>query len=628
MSSDHPTKDHDHFKDGLRSTLKAIAQKKDVDINFLETENVLTSTLTERRFRNTSQIALHKTEALSVKNKALSRAHTDSEALRIAYHDKKQHAVNLPSDDKAARLFDALEQARFEALGALQFKGIASNRSRALENLSALRGLDNIENREDVSDADALYMLAYSKFASTELPQNAQKVAKLWEPWIDSHMGKDGLQDLSEKLGNQTDFAQSAREALIKLGYLQVQDTQSLDTENEDADSSNENDEADSAPEEDQQESQSSQQDDMVDDGGQEDSEDTAEQTQTGDLEENEAQDTEETGQRQDTTQETQRREENGLAENKLGTSYQIYTTQFDEIVRASDLADPSELVRLRRLLDKQLTSMQSVISKLANRLQRQLMARQMRHWEFDLEEGVLDSSRLARIVANPYVPLTFKQERETEFKDTVVTLMLDNSGSMRGRPITISALCADILARTLERCKVKVEILGYTTRAWKGGQSRDVWLQNGRPPTPGRLNDVRHIIYKSADQPWRRSKNNLALMLKEGLLKENIDGEALVWGYNRLARRGEARKIMIVISDGAPVDDSTLSVNPSNILETDLKQVINWIETRSDIQLGAIGIGHDVTRHYKNAIKITNAEDLGNALIHHLETLFNVKNT
>ena len=302
---------------------------------------------------------------------------------------------------------------------------------------------------------------------------------------------------------------------------------------------------------------------------------------------------------------------------------YYVYTSQFDETVPAEELAEPEELDRLRTMLDQQLAHLQSVITKLANRLQRKLMAQQTRSWLFDLDEGILDSARLARIVANPTVPLSFKQERQTEFRDTIVTLLIDNSGSMRGRPIAIAAMCTDILARTLERCGVKVEILGFTTRAWKGGKSRDAWIQAGRPPLPGRLNDLRHIIYKSADTPWRRTRKNLGLMLKEGLLKENIDGEALVWAHNRLAARPEQRKILMVISDGAPVDDSTLSVNPSNILELDLRHVIAWIESVSDVELTAIGIGHDVTRYYKRAVTIADADELASALTTRLTELF-----
>ena len=310
---------------------------------------------------------------------------------------------------------------------------------------------------------------------------------------------------------------------------------------------------------------------------------------------------------------------------NGPGTTYAIYTTEFDEVIKAEDLADEDELTRLRGLLDKQLIPMQHLVVKLANRLQRKLLAKQRRAWQFDLEEGYLDSSRLARVVANPTVPLSFKQEKESEFKDTVVTILLDNSGSMRGRPITTAAMCADILARTLERCSIKVEILGFTTKTWKGGKARDLWIANGRPPTPGRLNDLRHIIYKSADTPYRRTRRNLGLMLKEGLLKENIDGEALTWAYNRLAQRGEARKIMMVISDGAPVDDSTLSVNPANVLEHDLRHVINWIEMIGKVDLTAIGIGHDVTRYYSNAITIADVTELGVALVDNLTSLFDV---
>lgn len=617
MKSDEDQHRLDNFKEGLRASVKALSGQKDIDVRFRSTEILNPPKLSERRYRTTPEVSLIKQAALSTENRIAARAQADSESLHLQYHDQKTHLSNLPGDDTAARIFDALEQARYEALGAKSYAGVKKNFS----DMNAFRcdkqGFQNIGSREEASPAEAIYTLAYHSFSNCPLPENAQKLEAEWTPWIKAQLGDEGLESLSSLLTDQKAFASKSKQVLQKLGYMIASEAEDTDS---DAGSDNETDEPDDGDadlDEGENEQQAKSPEDMPADSS-EDSQEENFQTEDAETE-------------PDENASVQSHDKDNVTQpyiisntdSKLKTSYQIYTTQFDEIVKAQDLADPYELTRLRALLDKQLTSMQSVVAKLANRLQRKLMAKQQRSWEFDLEEGTLDPARLARIVANPYVPLTFKQERETDFKDTVVTILLDNSGSMRGRPITISALCADILARTLERCQIKTEILGYTTRAWKGGQSRDLWVKNGRPINPGRLNDIRHIIYKSADQPWRRSRNNLALMLKEGLLKENIDGEALVWAYNRLARRGEQRKIMIVISDGAPVDDSTLSVNPSHILEIDLKQVVNWIEKRSDIQLAAIGIGHDVTRHYSRAIKISDADDLGNALIEQLEDLF-----
>ncbi len=620
MSEKSEQHDLDNFKEGLRASVRALSGKKDTELRFRSTETPYPPKLSERRYRTAPEVALIKTATLSSENKALARAQADSESLHLHYHNKKTHLSNLPAEDTAARLFDALEQARYEALGAKEYLGVKQNFADLNNFRCHKQGFENISTREDANAVEAIYTLAYHAFSGSKLPKNAQRLEAEWTPWLKAQLGEDGLKSLSELLSDQNNFALKSKAVLEKLGYLQAGDAGNADNSVDDGNGTDDADEGDADIDE-----SDTQKDEGAHEGSESDegNEDSQEEDYQSDQSES---DTDE-----DTSAQSQ---DNGNikqhylvpdTDNQLKTSYQIYTTQFDEIVKAQDLADPYELARLRSLLDKQLTSMQSVVAKLANRLQRKLMAKQQRSWEFDLEEGVLDPARLARIVANPYVPLTFKQERETEFKDTVVTILLDNSGSMRGRPITISALCADILARTLERCQIKTEILGYTTRAWKGGQSRDVWVKNGRPINPGRLNDIRHIIYKSADQPWRRSRNNLALMLKEGLLKENIDGEALVWAYNRLAKRGEQRKIMIVISDGAPVDDSTLSVNPSHILEIDLKQVINWIEKRSDIQLAAIGIGHDVTRHYTKALKISDADDLGNALIEHLESLFTI---
>ncbi|MCK6418932.1 MAG: cobaltochelatase subunit CobT, partial [Alphaproteobacteria bacterium] len=454
----------------------------------------------------------------------------------------------------------------------------------------------------------ALYTLARVALSGEDLPEAGQKIQEYWGAQL-------SLNQLSDKLQDQNNFAHHALKILKELG-LPV-DVPLTPPEPQESEAQVDQD----TPPADEQ--STPQQDDAQADQDEDDSQIGADDTNDDFLEHLHQQD-------QNPDDLTQLKDGelpllNHLPDGPHGSHgrYHVYTTQFDEEIRAEDLADPEEMTRLRTVLDKQLTGHTNIVTKLANRLQRKLMAQQRRFWQFDLDEGILDAARLARVVANPNVPITFKQERETAFRDTIVTLLIDNSGSMRGRPIALAAMSADIISRTLERCGVRSEILGFTTRAWKGGKSRDLWMQQGRPDKPGRLNDVRHIIYKSADAPIRRTRKNLGLMLKEGLLKENIDGEALVWAHNRISKRPESRKILMVISDGAPVDDSTLSVNPSNLLEADLREVIGWIENRSAVELTAIGIGHDVTRYYKRAITLSDAEDLGPALVSQLEQVF-----
>ena len=499
--------------------------------------------------------------------------------------------------------------------------GVAKNLSAVLDAKGQRMGYQNIVDRPNDTLADSLHAMMREALTGETLPEGAQRLADLWRPWVNDRLGgPDALKDLAQSLENQQAFAKLASKLIRKLELNPSTDGTDQDEDKPDESgqqSAPQKSDQDSPQEENSAEQQEKrmQSEDSPEDDGEEDSESSesgAEQSMTSDEGDEEA-----------NSDAPMQRSERPDPASGPGTTYTIYTTQFDEIVKAEDLADTEELYRLRALLDKQLVHLQAVVAKLANRLQRKLLARQMRSWQFDLEEGYLDPARLARIVANPTIPLSFKQERQTDFKDTVVTILLDNSGSMRGRPITIAAMCTDIIARTLERCGVKTEILGFTTRAWKGGKARDTWINQGRPLLPGRLNDLRHIIYKSADAPWRRTRKNLGLMLKEGLLKENIDGEALAWAYNRLAARPEDRKIMMVISDGAPVDDSTLSVNPSNILEKDLRHVIDWIELVDKIDLTAIGIGHDVTRYYRKAITISDADELGEALIARLTELF-----
>jgi cobaltochelatase CobT len=607
----------DKFKTATAATMRALSRQRHLDVTYSSNE-----------IPGDGRLAgLNKTKAtlpmpgsrLDEYEEALLRGDSDSKALHIHHHDSDMHLNNAPMDLTAKAIFDALEKARCEAIGANQMKGVAYNISVALEEKCHRSGYDNIEDKDDSNIADALHIMALDRLSASEAPPAAQKLIDLWKPWIEEKLGKDGLSILSPKLKDQHAFANAAKK-LIKDMDFKIEES-----DFDEADSSNEDSDLNDPPEEgpDNEETDEPEEGDADLEHNEHDNPETEQsgsEEETEKDEEGELSADEQDGQ----TGDQQRRLDYIPGPDSL---YKVFTTDYDEIIKAEDLAEPQELDRLRAMLDQQLSHLSSVITKLANRLQRKLMAQQQRSWQFDLEEGLLDTARLARIVANPTIPLAYKQETETSFRDTVVTLLIDNSGSMRGRPIAIAAMCTDILARTLERCGVKVEILGFTTRAWKGGKSRDLWIQNDRPPHPGRLNDLRHIIYKGADAPWRRTHKNLGLMLKEGLLKENIDGEALVWAHNRLSYRAEQRKILMVISDGAPVDDSTLSVNPSNILEKDLRNVIQWIETASPVELTAIGIGHDVTRYYKKAITIADADELAKALTSRLEELFEEQN-
>lgn len=618
MKNDNDNK-FEQFKSATAAALRALARKPDIDVSFSTTEQAGDSRLRNPHGPGRTRLPLPDRD-MNPHNQALVRGDADAKALRLQHHDPVWHNRNTMMDLTAQAVMDALEQARCEALGATQMRGVAQNLNAALEEKCHRLGYHNIDSREQTNMADALHILARLALTGEPVPPSAQEVVAQWAPWVETHLGTEGFSNLAPYLDNQKAFAQQARLLIEQM---------EMNSREEQQEGQNEEDQADTSP---QQSPDGAGEDESAQDekpeslGGSEgveaaeDTEDTGEATQAGseDLSESEVKSDAEGD---DAGMPRHRRPEGYIA--GPDGRYHVFTAQYDETVKAEELAEPEELDRLRSMLDQQLTHLQSVITKLANRLQRKLMAQQTRSWIFDLEEGMLDSARLARIVANPTVPLSFKQERQTEFRDTIVTLLIDNSGSMRGRPIAIAAMCTDILARTLERCGVKVEILGFTTRAWKGGKSRDAWIQAGRPPLPGRLNDLRHIIYKAADTPWRRTRKNLGLMLKEGLLKENIDGEALVWAHNRLAARPEQRKILMVISDGAPVDDSTLSVNPSNILELDLRHVIAWIESVSDVELTAIGIGHDVTRYYKRAVTIADADELASALTTRLTELF-----
>jgi cobaltochelatase CobT len=517
----------------------------------------------------------------------------------------------------ARAIYEALEQTRCEALGANRMSGCAQNLGAALEERCKRAGFSRVKAREDAPLAEAVRLLAREALTGARPPESARAMVDLWRSDVEARAGAD-LSQLLEHVNDQMRYAEITRK-LIKDLELGEDDADSTDSELDAQDSAE-------SEEEQQSESGDSESDGASDDlsGEQQDadSEDGAE-GESGAEEDVDAELVPGGGDDDPAKPGRPYRPEQGLRNAPGEPPYKAFTDQFDETIEADQLCDAQELTRLRLHLDQQLASLQGVIARLANRLQRRLMAKQQRAWEFDLEEGMLDAARLARVVVQPLFPLSYKREKEMKFRDTVVTLLIDNSGSMRGRPITVAAMCADILARTLERCAVKVEILGFTTRAWKGGQAREKWLADGKPANPGRLNDLRHIVYKPADAPWRRARKNLALMLREGILKENIDGEAVLWAHSRIAQRPEQRKILMVISDGAPVDDSTLSVNPGNYLERHLREVIRWIETRSDVNLIAIGIGHDVTRYYRRAVTITDAEQLGGAMMEQLAGLF-----
>jgi cobaltochelatase CobT len=545
---------------------------------------------------------------------AIVRGQGDAYALRRAYHEDNVHDQFRPPTADAAAIFEAAEQARVEAIGANSMKGVAENLTANLDSRLTARGIAKVRERADVPLADAVGLIVREKLTGLPTPDNAKKAVELWRPWIEERAGKD-LARLEASMRDQTAFAKLTRTILhdLELGDDLAEDSEA-EGENENAEASPESQEG---GESEQQSAQESAEAEMAEGESEDGEEMSAEMTSEQMAEASE--------QESDEGMKPWRPEQAFSQADQWG--YKVYTQQFDEIVHATELCDAEELTRLRNFLDQQLASMQGVVSRLANKLQRLLMAQQNRTWEYDIEEGLLDTSRLPRIIIDPMFPLSFKREKDMVFRDTVVTLLLDNSGSMRGRPIMVAAMCADILARTLERCAVKTEILGFTTRAWKGGQSREKWIQGGKEPHPGRLNDLRHIVYKAADEPWRRARRNLGLMMREGLLKENIDGEALMWAHNRMVGRPEQRKILMVISDGAPVDDSTLSVNTGNYLEKHLRHVIEEIEERSSVELTAIGIGHDVTRYYRKAVTIVDAEQLGGAMTEQLISLFAEEN-
>jgi cobaltochelatase CobT len=595
------------FKRALAHAARSLAETPDLEVVFSGEGPQLTGN---------RAVLPHPPRDLPPKEAARIRGLADQMALRLAHHDNAAHARGRPSSPPAQAVFEAIEQARIEAIGANNLGGVRQNLTAVLEASVERRGLNRIQDRAAVSMADVLGMMVRERLTGDAPPDGAKAMVDMFRDEVEAKAGKD-LDRLAAELGDQKAFGKVARSIL-----------RDLDMEGDASDASEEQGEEDSDED---------RQSEGTDDQGEGEGESPeGASLQEMDASDRESQDGDEQMVEVDDDQDAELSDEapemgdgakparpdpkdRGLAE----PPYKVFTTAFDEVVPAEELCDSEELTRLRAYLDQQLAALSSVVSRLANRLQRRLMAKQNRAWTFDLEEGMLDVARLTRVIVDPTSPLSFKQEEDTRFRDTVVTLLIDNSGSMRGRPIMVAAVCADILARTLERCGVKVEILGFTTRAWKGGQSREAWLAGGKPPSPGRLNDLRHIIYKAADAPWRRARRNLGLMMREGLLKENIDGEALMWAHQRLIARPEQRRILMVISDGAPVDDSTLSVNSGHYLERHLRTVIGEIENRSPVELLAIGIGHDVTRYYRRAVTIVDVEQLGGVLVEQLAELF-----
>ncbi len=594
----------EEFKRATAGVLRAIAEQPDVQVAFQPGP----SGVSGKRAR----LPLP-TRALPPQEMARLRGQSDSIALRLRHHDDAIHAQRMPARREARDAYDALEQVRVEVVGSRFMSGVAANIRAKLTEECETEGYDRMTRKDQLPIDKALAFMARERLSGEPAPEPVQRILDMWRDTL-GDAADAALTEMMEAQEDQTTFARASRKLLAAMDLAEAEVDAEPDDSNEDGEDGGE---------------QSGQQDQSQDGESQSDSESESmlgaqPEEMEGEAADDDGSDSEEEAaiaEGDDRPGGPQPRRERANPDSDA--TYKAYTRQYDEEIDAEALCDADELARLRQQLDQQLQHMQGVISKLANRLQRRLMAQQTRSWEFDLEEGLLDAGRLSRVVVNPMQALSYKRELDTEFRDTVVTLLIDNSGSMRGRPITVAAMCGDILARTLERCAVKVEVLGFTTRAWKGGQSREKWVQEGKPRNPGRLNDLRHIVYKAADAPWRRARKNLGLMLREGLLKENIDGEALLWAYRRLLVRPERRRILMVISDGAPVDDSTLSVNPGNYLEKHLRDVIRDIEHRDEVELIAIGIGHDVTRYYRRAVTIVDAEELGGTMMKKLTELF-----
>ncbi len=603
----------EQFKQATGAALRAIAERDDIEVAYSNEPPGLSGERARLPFPSRD---LPADEVANVRGEA------DAMALKLRHHDAAAHAKNRPGGEVAPMLYEALEEARCEALGARKMVGLSENLTAMHEDRYRRQGLHRVTDRTEATMPDAVRMMVREHLTGAPPPQAAEKVCELWKPWLKERIGQI-LGDLDDRIEDQVSYGETVRQLIqdleieISMETPEDGDPESGDEDQDDSDSESDSDQDSDGASDENAEAMA---DAMEQAGGEEEFSDMMPEDGDDDMMPSPGSDEEgEPG--------TPWRPQNDLSNVPREPFYTAFTEQHDEVIPADELCDTEELNRLRQMLDQQLTNLQGMIGKLANRLQRRLMAKQMRSWEFDLEEGLLDTSRLDRVITNPLYPLSFKIEHDMEFRDTVVTLLIDNSGSMRGRPITIAAMSADILARTLERCGVKVEILGFTTRAWKGGQSREKWIHDGKVANPGRLNDLRHIIYKAADAPWRRARKNLGLMLREGLLKENIDGEALMWAHDRLVGRPEQRRILMVISDGAPVDDSTLSVNPGNYLERHLRDVIEYIEQRSPVELAAIGIGHDVTRYYRRAVTIVDVDQLGGTMMDQLADLFDEDN-
>ena len=583
------------FKTALTSTAKVISDdlelnKSDDKKKSLESSNFEINNLT----KPTDLIRL--------------RAETDSSALKKKFSNKVIYQKNLPSNPSSRSLYNIAEKIRYESLGGKMLKGVKKNFNENYTQIINLKKKEQLRNKEDVSVSEAFELYMLKNFHQIKLNTLTSRMLNFWEKDFEKSINKH-KRFLIENLENQNNYSLRFSEILKEMDIFQSEKDEEKKDENQDQGQDN--------PSNDDQDSENN---DNKNENNEQETQASLDADYAVDEFNLEEQLLENDGEEQNSQQIVQKNIDN------IDIDYKVFTTQFDEIIKAENLENSDEAIKLRKTLDHQLIGFQDIITKLANKLQRQLLAKQNRAWEFDLEEGLLDSSKLPRIIMDPYNSLSFKKEKDLDFKDTIVTLLIDNSGSMRGRPITIAAICADILSRTLERCSVKVEILGFTTKNWKGGQSREFWNKNLKPKSPGRLNDLRHIIYKGADTHWRQAKNNLGLMLKEGLLKENIDGEAISWAYNRIKKRKEERKILMVISDGAPVDDSTLSVNTGDFLEKHLKKMVKFIENKTEIEVLAIGIGHDVSRYYNKAIKITDVNELGDVMISQLSSLFETK--
>ena len=584
----------EEFKKSLSATIKSIGKNEDLEINYVkENPSIVGNTinLTEPNIENIKN------------NLTYLRAEADSLALEFRLHSKEIHKNFINNDELSNEILNALEQTRIEVKGSQEFKGIGNNLN--------LKHITDLKKVSQQSTKDILIMafryVSYEELIGQNLGNESNKLKKILKEKLKNNYNKF-FDELKKNIHNQEKFSRTIIEKLEELGLLNKNSENSQDNE------PNEN------------EIDDNQENNQNDNQNNEESSEANIEMQSSETNIEQSVSTEQNDEMGDDSSDTELDYLPKIESVENLETYKVYNHNFDEIINAEELCDLQELDKLRRSLDQQVFNFQPLIVKIANRLQRRLLAQQNRHWDFNMEEGYLDTSRLAKIVANPDNKLSYKVEREIEFKDTIVSLLIDNSGSMRGRPITVAALCSDILAKTLERCLIKSEILGFTTKAWKGGKSREIWIKNGKPSNPGRLNDLRHIIYKSADSPWRRSKRNLGLLLKEGILKENVDGEALYWAYKRLLNRQEKRKILVVISDGAPVDDSTLSVNPGNYLEKNLRDVINNIESNKNIELIAIGIGHDVSRYYSKAVTIMDVDQLGEVLLNELSTIFSIK--